>query len=297
MNTHFIDEKAKSKFNLNFITSPLMGIVLLTIGEIAGLIFLMPLTLSFLLPLDPFSTLVLNLFNFAFIALAVILWARFVEKSPLMGLGFTRKHAFRDFLIGWGLGGAMLTLCVLIMMVLGVVTISDFQFSSEQFLQFFILILAWSVQGTTEEILTRGWMLPSIANKNNIPVAILVSSLFFTAIHIGNNGISILPLIDLLLFAILACLLMLKTGNIWVISGWHAAWNCFQGNVFNFPVSGTETGQGFIQVYTQGPEWLSGGQFGVEGSIVSVLVQLLIICWLTYDLYFKHKQLRKTDAY
>lgn len=297
MNTHFIDEKAKSKFNLNFITSPLMGIVLLTIGEIAGLIFLMPLTLSFLLPLDPFSTLVLNLFNFAFIALAVILWARFVEKSPLMGLGFTRKHAFRDFLIGWGLGGAMLTLCVLIMMVLGVVTISDFQFSSEQFLQFFILILAWSVQGTTEEILTRGWMFPSIANKNNIPVAILVSSLFFTAIHIGNNGISILPLIDLLLFAILACLLMLKTGNIWVISGWHAAWNCFQGNVFNFPVSGTETGQGFIQVYTQGPEWLSGGQFGVEGSIVSVLVQLLIICWLTYDLYFKHKQLRKTDAY
>ena len=297
MNTHFIDEKAKSKFNLNFITSPLMGIVLLTIGEIAGLIFLMPLTLSFLLPLDPFSTLVLNLFNFAFIALAVILWARFVEKSPLMGLGFTRKHAFRDFLIGWGLGGAMLTLCVLIMMVLGVVTISDFQFSSEQFLQFFILILAWSVQGTTEEILTRGWMLPSIANKNNIPVAILVSSLFFTAIHIGNNGISILPLIDLLLFAILACLLMLKTGNIWVISGWHAAWNCFQGNVFNFPVSGTETGQGFIQVYTQGPEWLSGGQFGVEGSIVSILVQLLIICWLTYDLYFKHKQLRKTDAY
>ena len=297
MNTRFIEEKAKSKFNLNFITSPLMGIVLLTIGEIAGLIFLMPLTLSFLLPLDPFSTLVLNLFNFAFIALAVILWARFVEKSPLMGLGFTRKHAFRDFLIGWGLGGAMLTLCVLIMMVLGVVTISDFQFSSEQFLQFFILILAWSVQGTTEEILTRGWMLPSIANKNNIPVAILVSSLFFTAIHIGNNGISILPLIDLLLFAILACLLMLKTGNIWVISGWHAAWNCFQGNVFNFPVSGTETGQGFIQVYTQGPEWLSGGQFGVEGSIVSVLVQLLIICWLTYDLYFKHKQLRKTDAY
>ncbi|HFH9915418.1 TPA: lysostaphin resistance A-like protein [Streptococcus suis] len=284
MKTAFISEKAKSRFNLNFILSPITALVLMAVAETVGYFAFMPLFFIFID--NAFVTLSLELLAFAFISLAIILWARFVEKSPWLGLGIRKKGALKDFLLGWGIGAAMLITCVLLMWGFGAIQVTSFQFSANLVGEFLILVLAWSIQGTTEELLTRGWMFSSLAAKHNIPVGILVSSLFFTFLHLGNNGISLIPLLDLTLFAILACLVMLKTGNIWVISGIHAAWNCFQGNVFAFPVSGTQAGQAFIAVETSGPDWLSGGAFGVEGSIISLLIQAGIITWLVYELYF-----------
>ncbi|HFI0254503.1 TPA: lysostaphin resistance A-like protein [Streptococcus suis] len=285
MKTTFISEKAKSRFNLNFILSPITALVLMAVAETVGYFAFMPLFFIFID--NAFVTLSLELLAFAFISLAIILWARFVEKSPWLGLGMTKKGALKDFILGWGIGAAMLITCVLLMWGFGAIRISSVQFSPQLFGEFLVLVLAWSVQGTTEELLTRGWMFSSLSAKHNIPVGILVSSLFFTFLHLGNDGLSLIPLLDLTLFAILACLVILKTGNLWVISGIHAAWNCFQGNVFAFPVSGTQAGQAFIAVETSGPDWLSGGAFGVEGSVISLIVQGLVIAWLIYDLYFK----------
>ncbi|WP_029187919.1 CPBP family intramembrane glutamic endopeptidase [Streptococcus suis] len=284
MKTAFISEKAKSRFNLNFILSPITALVLMAVAETVGYFAFMPLFFIFID--NAFVTLSLELLAFAFISLAIILWARFVEKSPWLGLGMTKKGAFKDFILGWGIGAAMLITCVLLMWGFGAIQVTSFQFSANLVGEFLILVLAWSIQGTTEELLTRGWMFSSLAAKHNIPVGILVSSLFFTFLHLGNDGISLIPLLDLTLFTILACLVMLKTGNLWVIGGLHAAWNCFQGNVFAFPVSGTQAGQAFIAVETSGPDWLSGGAFGVEGSIISLLIQAGMITWLVYELYF-----------
>ncbi|MGU7887361.1 CPBP family intramembrane glutamic endopeptidase [Streptococcus suis] len=284
MKTAFISEKAKSRFNLNFILSPITALVLMAVAETVGYFAFMPLFFIFID--NAFVTLSLELLAFSFISLAIILWARFVEKSPWLGLGIRKKGALKDFLLGWGIGAAMLTTCVLLMWGFGAIQVTSFQFSANLVGEFLILVLAWSIQGTTEELLTRGWMFSSLAAKHNIPVGILISSLFFTFLHLGNDAFSLIPLLDLTLFAILASLVMLKTGNIWVISGIHAAWNCFQGNVFAFPVSGTQAGQAFIAVETSGPDWLSGGAFGVEGSIISLLIQAGIITWLVYELYF-----------
>ncbi|MEG3343896.1 type II CAAX endopeptidase family protein [Streptococcus suis] len=284
MKTAFISEKAKSRFNLNFILSPITALVLMAVAETVGYFAFMPLFFIFID--NAFVTLSLELLAFAFISLAIILWARFVEKSPWLGLGIRKKGALKDFLLGWGIGAAMLITCVLLMWGFGAIRISSVQFSPQLFGEFLVLVLAWSVQGTTEELLTRGWMFSSLSAKHNIPVGLLVSSLFFTFLHLGNDGLSLIPLLDLTLFAILACLVMLKTDNLWVIGGLHAAWNCFQGNVFAFPVSGTQAGQAFIAVETSGPDWLSGGAFGVEGSIISLLIQAGIITWLAYELYF-----------
>ncbi|WP_099876033.1 CPBP family intramembrane glutamic endopeptidase [Streptococcus suis] len=284
MKTAFISEKAKSRFNLNFILSPITALVLMAVAETVGYFAFMPLFFIFID--NAFVTLSLELLAFSFISLAIILWARFVEKSPWLGLGMTKKGAFKDFILGWGIGAAMLITCVLLMWGFGAIQVTSFQFSANLVGEFLILVLAWSIQGTAEELLTRGWMFSSLAAKHNIPVGILVSSLFFTFLHLGNDGISLIPLLDLTLFAILACLVMLKTGNLWVIGGLHAAWNCFQGNVFAFPVSGTQAGQAFIAVETSGPDWLSGGAFGVEGSVISLLIQAGMITWLVYELYF-----------
>ncbi|MGT2932590.1 CPBP family intramembrane glutamic endopeptidase [Streptococcus catagoni] len=283
----FIIAKSGSKYNFSWWQAPIIGFFLLLLGEVLGaLIFVTPLIVLGI-EFGPWGTLLLELTLFALIAVIVIFWARKVEKAPWLGLGFTKRYALRDFLIGWGLGASMLSFCVFLMVIVKGVNVEGVQFSFDLFWHFIPLTLAWSIQGTTEEILCRGWLFSSIAVKNKVPLAILVSSLFFAAIHLGNDGINLIPLLDLFLFGVLAALVMLKTKNIWVISGLHAAWNCFQGNVFAFKVSGSDTGAAFIKVSQQGPDWLSGGSFGVEGSVISLLVQGIIIGWLVYELFIK----------
>lgn len=279
----FIAQKARSRYQFGWILAPIIAYILLIIGEITGL------TLLGSLPLPPDWTLFFELANFLFITLAIIAWAVFIEKCPLEGIGLAQKHAFRDFLLGWFFGGAFLTICVLLMVLFGGVQITGFHFSGINILQFIPLLLAWSIQGHAEEVLARGFLFSSVAVKNSIPVGIVVSSIFFSLIHLGNDGLSLIPILDLTLFGILAALYYLKTGSIWGISGAHAAWNCFQGNVFGFPVSGTDAGTAFISVKQQGPDWLSGGAFGVEGSLISVTAQALVIAWLSYDLFLRKK--------
>lgn len=90
MKTTFISEKAKSRFNLNFILSPITALVLMAVAETVGYFAFMPLFFIFID--NAFVTLSLELFAFAFISLAIILWARFVEKSPWLGLGMTKTY-------------------------------------------------------------------------------------------------------------------------------------------------------------------------------------------------------------
>ena len=203
MKTEFIKEKAKSAFNLNAFTSPLIGMILLIVGEMLGLIVYAPIIPFIPYENNLFLSLSLDLFAFIFISLVVILWSRCVEKSPWLGLGFTKKGAGKDFLLGWGIGATMLTTCTLIMWGLGAIEFTSTQFSIKLLGEFFVLILAWSIQGTTEEILSRGWMFSSLSAKHTIPVGILISSLFFTFLHLGNHAISFIPLLDLTLFGVL----------------------------------------------------------------------------------------------
>ena len=99
MKTEFIKEKAKSAFNLNAFTSPLMGMILLIVGEMLGLIVYVPIIPFIPYENNPFLSLSLDLFAFIFISLVVILWSRCVEKSPWLGLGFTKKGSGKDCLL------------------------------------------------------------------------------------------------------------------------------------------------------------------------------------------------------
>lgn len=273
--------KKESRYNFSWWLAPIIGFALLLVGESLGLIWS-----ELSEKATGIETQILELLRFAFIAATVLLWAIKVEKSPWAGLGMFRKDAWKQFALGWLLGAGLLISCVLLMMAFGAVSITSLHFSLTLFGRFLVLILAWSIQSTTEELLCRGWLLTSLAVKHRTDWAILVSSFFFTIIHIGNDGLSLIPLLDLFAFGMLAALCFFKFGNLWIISGIHAAWNCFQGSVFAFPVSGTSTGAAFVDVRLHGPHWLSGGPFGVEGSVASVLIQIAIICWLVYDLFY-----------
>lgn len=234
--------------------------------------------------------LVVSLFSFIFPTVLLFIWVAFVEKRSLSGLGFYKKRALVELGKGWLIGFGMITAVVGLQLVTGSLRLRFIHPTPANIFQLFFIMPFWLIQSGTEEVLTRGWLFPVVSRKTNLVVGILVSSLLFSFFHIPNPSVNWISLVEIGLFGLLACLYVLKTDNIWGISGIHAAWNCFQGNFYGRPVSGLSVAYSVMDFELgQVPDFLSGGAFGPEASIFSLLVTTVVIIWLAIDLYKKKR--------
>lgn len=298
-----------SKMSLNIYTSPLLAFVFVFIGEFVAytlygisLLALIGLARNFGEAGQAFATylqilqqslmdkssdihLIFELLSFGFIILTVFRWTRKVEKRPIRTLGFYKENFLSALFKGYGLG-----LSLFILALAGLVVLGQYQFDSIHLdtysLAFTLFTIPfWILQGTAEELVTRAWLIPQLAKRTNLKVAIIISSSLFTLLHLGNPGITFLSAIDLFLFGVAMSLYLLKTDTIWGIGGIHGAWNFAQGNLFGVLVSGQSSGTSIMKFTPQGnQDWLSGGSFGIEGSIVSSIILFLLILYLAYQL-------------
>ena len=298
-----------SKMSLNIYTSPLLAFAFVFIGEFVAytlygisLLALIGLARNFGEAGKAFATylqtlqqslmdktsdfhLILDLLAFGFILNTVFRWAKKVEKRPIRTLGFYKENFLSALFKGYGLG-----LSLFILTLAGLVVLGQYQFDSIHLdtysLAFTLFTIPfWILQGTAEELVTRAWLIPQLAKRTNLKVAIIISSSLFTLLHLGNPGITFLSAIDLFLFGVAMSLYLLKTDTIWGIGGIHGAWNFAQGNLFGVLVSGQSSGTSIMKFTPQGnQDWLSGGSFGIEGSIMTSLVLLLLIVYLAYQL-------------
>ena len=223
---------------------------------------------------------------FAFTALAIFFWVKVVEKRPIRTLGFFKGHIWLNLLKGWGLGTLLLLVSFLGTYLLGGLEFVKVDFSQRTLLYILSLIPFWFIQGGTEELVTRGWLLQTVTNKLNLSWGIAISSSFFSILHLGNQGVTALSLISIVLVGVLLALYMLKTDNIWGVAALHGAWNFAQGNIVGVAVSGQNAGGSLLHFQARSglPDWLSGGAFGLEGNIVTCLVLLVGIIILRLQL-------------
>ena len=233
-----------------------------------------------------FSTLYFQLGVFVFIALVIFFWVKVVEKRPIRTLGFFKGHIWLNLLKGWGLGTLLLLVSFLGTYLLGGLEFVKVDFSQKTLLYILSLIPFWFIQGGTEELVTRGWLLQTVTNKLNLSWGIAISSSFFSILHLGNQGVTALSLISIVLVGVLMALYMLKTDNIWGVAALHGAWNFAQGNLVGVAVSGQNAGGSLLHFQARSgvPDWLSGGAFGLEGNLVTCLVLLVGIVILRLQL-------------
>lgn len=129
--------------------------------------------------------------------------------------------------------------------------------------------------GVGEEIMFRGVLYRIVKEGLGTWIALAVSALFFGAVHLGNPGATLWAGAAIAIEAgILFGLLYLVTRSLWICMGLHAAWNFMQGTVYGIPVSGTHA-DGWLVSTRSGPDWLSGGVFGAEASVVALCLCLL----------------------
>lgn len=219
-----------------------------------------------------------ELFSFVFILLLFIFWVKVIEKNSLSTLGFVKKNWLKY--LGWGILISLLQMGViaLVYQVGGIGTFELNELSLEPILFILGLFPFWLLQGGTEEVATRGWLLTRIAARTNLPLAIAISSSLFGILHLGNAGVTFLSVLNIILDGVLAGLLFIYTDSIWLVVAQHGTWNYVQGNLLGFQVSGTGADASiFSFTMGDGPDWLTGGEFGAEGSIITTLVLLLSV--------------------
>ena len=219
-----------------------------------------------------------ELFSFVFILLLFIFWVKVIEKNSLSSLGFVKKNWLKY--LGWGILLSLLQMGViaLVYQVGGIGTFELNELSLEPILFILGLFPFWLLQGGTEEVATRGWLLTRIAARTNLPLAIAISSSLFGILHLGNAGVTVLSVLNIVLDGVLAGLLFIYTDSIWLVVAQHGTWNYVQGNLLGFQVSGTGADASiFSFTMGSGPDWLTGGEFGAEGSIITTLVLLVSV--------------------
>ena len=219
-----------------------------------------------------------ELFSFVFILLLFIFWVKVIEKNSLSTLGFVKKNWLKY--LGWGILISLLQMGViaLVYKVGGIGTFELNELSLEPILFILGLFPFWLLQGGTEEVATRGWLLTRIAARTNLPLAIAISSSLFGILHLGNSGVTFISLLNIVLDGVLAGLLLIYTDSIWLVVAQHGTWNYVQGNLLGFQVSGTGADASiFSFTMGSGPDWLTGGEFGAEGSIITTLVLLVSV--------------------
>jgi membrane protease YdiL (CAAX protease family) len=132
------------------------------------------------------------------------------------------------------------------------------------------------MSGTFEEILFRGVMLRQFERLVGTWLALGITAMLFGAVHLANPGASLFAGFAIAIEAgILLGAAYLVTRRLWLAIGLHAGWNFTQGWVFSVPVSGGEAPLGLLVTRRVGPDWLTGGDFGLEASAVAMVVATL----------------------
>jgi membrane protease YdiL (CAAX protease family) len=226
---------------------------------------------------------------FLFPVIAALIMAR-IEKREFGRYGLPVRSAFgRDFWIGGLAGFAAISACLFCIFLFHGFRLAGFAIVGRTIAS---ATLAWGgtfiLVGLAEEFAFRGYLQFTLTTGMGFwPSAILLSLLFGLA-HKGNPGESNGGLLSVVLFGLLFCLFLRRTGNLWWAVGFHAGWDWGQTFFYGVADSGIPPYHNLFNSTFAGPRWLTGGTVGPEASVFTPMV-LLIVAVLFTRAYRKNR--------
>ena len=269
---------------------PITAVIVMSIAQgLAGAFGYMVLHIDLTDMSNRAALLYLLFVMFGASSLAMLLWVRLVENRPLASMGLRRQDALKRFVRGVLLGLAFNVAVVLAIYALGGYTLKAIAPALHvpgAVGLIALFFLGFAIQSSTEEIMMRGWVLSAMAARFGLVVAVVVNAVVFAALHLGNEGldhINWIAMLNIVLVGLFLSLYALREGSLLGVFGWHAAWNWLLGTGFGLNVSGIDVGTPALVAdfdrKADMADWLTGGSFGPEGSLVVSLVLLAGTIW------------------
>ena len=233
---------------------------------------------------------IVALFAWGVVVLALWLWLRYFERRSLVTVGFFERGGGR-FAGGLILGLVMTIAAVAAIIATGAYVIAGpgawYDHLTPTWLLAATLVILGSVlQAGAKEALFRGWMLQTVFSRWGGGGAIAFNVLAYALIHglhFTPAPETIVGIVNLAGMAWLLSLLALRDGTLWGVCGLHAGWTLATGLGFGLNINGEHLNvTPMVLAVTQGedaPWWLTGGDFGLNGSVLMTLMIGLVLLW------------------
>lgn len=259
----------------------LISLLLMLLGEILGDLFTG--FLARLFHVQDGGVLFLFMYlSFLGIDLVVLLYTWLFEKPVFRTFGYRAAggegNTWKLFGIGLLVGFGMNAGCILLAWLHG-----DLHFSLGAFRPFYLLaaLVCVCIQSGAEELLCRGYMMGVLRDRYNVWVAAAFNALFFGALHLFNNGVTVLGILNVVAVGFALSVAMIKLRSLWFCIAVHTAWNYSQSIFFGLPNSGMVSAGSFLHLEAAADSIFYDTGFGVESSFPALaMMVLLTVCLL-----------------
>jgi membrane protease YdiL (CAAX protease family) len=224
------------------------------------------------------ETTILQIIVTAGTFLLVYIFTRFIDRKDFKSVGFQLEGYTKDLFWGVALGAVIMAIGFLILSALNEIIVTSIVFNIYNLL---ISIVLFVFVAFNEEVFLRGYVLNNFLQSMNKYLALILSSLIFSLLHIFNPNFDLMSFGGIFLAGILLGISYIYTKNLWFPIALHFSWNFFQGTVFGFKVSGLSM-YSIINQNIAEASLLNGGEFGFEGSILShiFIIIAVVLIWL-----------------
>lgn len=127
-----------------------------------------------------------------------------------------------------------------------------------------------------EEVFARGMLLQFLAGAFGRAAGVIATSLVFALLHGANPGVTALAQVNTALFGAVFGLAIVRHRSLWMAIGLHLGWNLAQvalgANNSGITIRLTE-----LNLQLRGEDWLSGGNYGLEGGVLATATALLLV--------------------
>lgn len=230
------------------------------------------------------NTTLVDLFLRVLTVVALWLLIRFVLEERPQAFFLGGERPVRDYLVGAALGFVLMSILVVLNLFAGKAVFHGVGTMSPLYILLFAV--AFMIQSFSEELMVRGLIQRLVLDVAGVWGAILIPSIAFGLMHLGNDHFSILAMVNTILIGMIFSIHTFLSRNLWLAAGMHFTWNYFLGPIYQIPVSGHPFAQSALAfTYADAPLW-NGSAYGVEAALlctVLLCVYLLILIKIFND--------------
>jgi uncharacterized protein len=214
--------------------------------------------------------------NFLLVLIPALIMSK-IEKRPFDAYGLPVGQAFRKrFWLGLPYGFAMVTLQLAFIAAFHGFSITGIGASGAVALKYGILYsFTFLFTGLFEEFGFRGYTQYTLGSGIGFWPAAIILSILFGATHLGNPGEAKIGAVMAGTWGLLAVFSLRRTGSLWFAVGMHAAFDWTETYFHGVPDSGLLPQGHLLNSTFRGPDWLTGGSVGPEGSALSFVMLVL----------------------
>ena len=199
-----------------------------------------------------------------------VLFVRIFEKRSASELSLGALP--RNGLLGIALGAGVIGFLFVLLWMFGAWRIDGLHDPRA-----YMLATVWVLSmATFEELAFRGFAYRHIEQWLGTIAALALSGALFGGLHITNEGATAISVFSAATGGVLMGVLYSWSGSLWLPIFFHTSWNSAQA-FFGSNVSGIDIFSAYFASTREGPEWLTGGAFGIENSYVTIGLLWLII--------------------